>query len=157
MSDPAAERELNNLGERLAGICLAGDYHQARQAVADLLAQNTSGRVLRLVARQAKRHSSAFPDLTRAKIAVLSSYSAEFLDDALIVACFLKGVVPELYQPAFNQFRQEILDPGSGLYPLRRTRSSCRCWARTCVLRSTNASPPMRQCASRRWLPSSKG
>ena len=102
--------------ERLGAAFCTGDYYQARQAVVDLLEENASGRVLRVIAGLVKRHSDILAGAKPAKIALLSSYSAEFLDDALVVACFLKGVTPELYQAAFNQFRQEILDPGSSLY-----------------------------------------
>src|SRR5215471_19776671 len=111
-----AMSELRDGRERIGAALRTGDYHQARQAVADLLEANTSGRVLRLIAGLSKRQGTVLAGVKPAKIAVLSSYSIEFLDDALTVACFLKGVVPELYQPAFNQFQQEILAPDSGLY-----------------------------------------
>jgi FkbH-like protein len=111
-----SDASLEDLRDRLVGACRAGDFYRARQAAADLVAQDTGGRVLRFISGQATQHKRTLPEIKLAKIAVLSSYSSEFLHDALIVACFLKGVVPEIYQPAFNQFRQEILDPGSGLY-----------------------------------------
>jgi predicted enzyme involved in methoxymalonyl-ACP biosynthesis len=102
--------------ERLAGECSSGDFYQARQTAADFLARNASGRVLRFISGQVGQHRNTLRGIKPAKIAVLSSYSSEFLHDALIVACFLKGVVPEIYQPAFNQFRQDILASRSGLY-----------------------------------------
>jgi FkbH-like protein len=108
--------ELRDGRERIGGAFRTGDYYRARQAAVDLYAQNTSGRGLRIIAGEVKLHGDTLVGVKPAKIAVLSSYSSEFLEDALIVAFFLKGVIPELYQPAFNQFRQEILDPGSGLY-----------------------------------------
>jgi FkbH-like protein len=108
--------ELRDGRECIRRACGTADYYRARQAAVDLLAQNTSGRVLRIIAGEVKRHGAALAGVKSAKIAVLSSYSSEFLEDALIVAFFLQGVIPELYQPPFNQFRQEIIDPASGLY-----------------------------------------
>ena len=108
--------ELRDWREQVGAALCTRDYYRARQAVVDLLEANASGRVLRPIAGLIKRHNRALAGVNPAKIAVLSSYSIEFLDDALTVACFLKGVMPEFYQPAFNQFQQEILAPDSGLY-----------------------------------------
>jgi HAD superfamily phosphatase (TIGR01681 family) len=102
--------------EKLAGALRAGNFYGARQLAADLLAQNGSGRTLRFIATLVERYRPALVACRPARIAVLSSYSSEFLHDALVVACFLKGMIPEIYQAPFNQFRQEILDPCSGLY-----------------------------------------
>lgn len=50
------------------------------------------------------------------KIALLASFSIEFLHDALIAFGFANGLRIEVYQPGFGQIRQELLDPASGLY-----------------------------------------
>ena len=102
--------------DKLAAALSAGDFYEARQLAVDLLAQNGGGRTLRFIAMSVEQHRSALAVCKPARIAVLSSYSSEFLHDALVVACFLKGVIPELYQAPFNQFRQQILDSNSGLY-----------------------------------------
>jgi FkbH-like protein len=109
-------RPAGDLRDSFAGACRAGDFYEARRAAVDLLAQNSSGRVLRFISGRIAQHKGVLRDMKPAKIAVLSSYSSEFLHDALIVACFVRGVTSEIYEAAFNQFRQEILDPVSGLY-----------------------------------------
>jgi FkbH-like protein len=116
MSDPFAETVFRQFKERFASAYHAADFYGAQRAAADLLAQNASGRALRLIARAVKQEGSILAGLKPAKIAVLSSYSSEFLHDALIAALFLRGVAATLYQPGFSQFRQEILDSRSGLY-----------------------------------------
>ncbi|MEO8656290.1 MAG: hypothetical protein ABI409_19365, partial [Ramlibacter sp.] len=50
------------------------------------------------------------------KVALLSSFSIEFLHDALIAFGFANGLQITIYQPGFGQIRQELLDPASGLY-----------------------------------------
>jgi FkbH-like protein len=116
MSDLCIQRSVGDARESFAKACRDGDFYQARRAAAGLLAENGSGRVLRFIGRQVQRYKAVLGELKPVKIGVLSSYSAEFLDDALIVACFLKGVAAETYQAGFNQFRQEVLNPDSGLY-----------------------------------------
>jgi FkbH-like protein len=50
------------------------------------------------------------------KVALLSSFSIEFIHDGLIAHGFANGLRIEIYQPGFGQIRQEILNPQSGLY-----------------------------------------
>ena len=57
--------------------------------------------------------ANAFPVV---RVALLSSFSLEFIHDALIAVGFLSGLCVRIYQPGFAQFRQEILNPASGMY-----------------------------------------
>jgi FkbH-like protein len=47
---------------------------------------------------------------------MLTSYTSDFILPLLEVDLMTSGIRAELYKPHFNQFRQEILDPNSGLY-----------------------------------------
>lgn len=50
------------------------------------------------------------------KVALLSSFSIEFIHDSLIAFGFANGLRLQIYQPGFGLIRQEMLDPKSGLY-----------------------------------------
>ncbi|NMM15540.1 MAG: HAD-IIIC family phosphatase [Rhodoferax sp.] len=50
------------------------------------------------------------------KIALLSSFSIEFIHDSLIALGFINGLRIEIYQPGFGLINQEIRDVKSGLY-----------------------------------------
>ncbi len=54
--------------------------------------------------------------LKRIRIALLASFSIEFVCDALIAQGLVEGIDVDVYQAGFNQYRQEILDPASSLY-----------------------------------------
>lgn len=50
------------------------------------------------------------------KVALISTFSIEFIHDSLIAFGFINGLRIEIYQPGFGLINQEILDPNSGLY-----------------------------------------
>ncbi len=50
------------------------------------------------------------------KLAVLTSYTSDFILPLLEVDLMQSEIRAELYKPHFNQFRQEMLNDGSGLY-----------------------------------------
>src|ERR1051326_2895134 len=50
------------------------------------------------------------------KLAMLTSYTSDFVLPLLEVELMMSDIHTELYKPHFNQFRQEILDSHSGLY-----------------------------------------
>lgn len=54
--------------------------------------------------------------LKQLKVALLSSFSIEFIHDALIAQGFANGLRVDIYQPGFGQIRQEVLNPQSRLY-----------------------------------------
>lgn len=78
---------------------------------------NEQGSVLnqRLV-RQLAEGVGGDAGLKPLRVALLSSFSIEFIHDALIAQGFANGLRIEIYQPGFGQVRQEILNPASGLY-----------------------------------------
>lgn len=52
---------------------------------------------------------------TKIKIAILSSFTLNGLEDMLKRACETNGISVEVYQAGYNQIPQEILNPASGL------------------------------------------
>lgn len=50
------------------------------------------------------------------RVALLTSYTADFVGPLLKVDLMLSDIRCDLYKPHFNQFRQEVIDPASGLY-----------------------------------------
>ena len=101
----------------------------ARQAFAAALARQdilAASRAARTILREGKSRDAKFvsnavrgADIAGApklRVALLSSFSIEFLTDALIAHAFAEGLRVETYIAGFDQYRQEILDPGSALY-----------------------------------------
>lgn len=91
-----------------------GDAFRAFQAGRALLEKEPGLRTINFLANAAKRSDAA--GLKPFKVALLSSFSIEFLHPFLVGIGFLNRLKIEIYQAGFNQFRQEILDPRSGLY-----------------------------------------
>lgn len=54
--------------------------------------------------------------LKQLKVALLASFSIEFIHDATVAQGFANGLRVQIYQPGFGQIRQEVLNPQSGLY-----------------------------------------
>jgi FkbH-like protein len=104
------------LPERTAVISAlqSGNLPQAIQAVRSLLRSDSHIHQLRFI-RKSVESTPALP-LTTIRVALLSSFMIDFVSDALVVNGFLDGLRVELYIAGFNQFRQEILNPESGLY-----------------------------------------
>ncbi len=50
------------------------------------------------------------------RVALLSSFTIEFIHDSLIAYGFTNGLRIEIYQPGFGLIRQELLNPTSALY-----------------------------------------
>ncbi|OGB11627.1 MAG: hypothetical protein A3E79_07985 [Burkholderiales bacterium RIFCSPHIGHO2_12_FULL_61_11] len=55
-------------------------------------------------------------DLKPYKVALVSTFSIEFIHDSLIAFGFINGLRIDIYQPGFGLINQEMLDPKSGLY-----------------------------------------
>jgi FkbH-like protein len=56
------------------------------------------------------------PAKRTARLALLGSYTADQFGPMLQLACSAFGIAAELYAGGYAQYRQEILDPASGLY-----------------------------------------
>ena len=108
---------------------------QLRSTIGDLIAQDAvsealqSARTLLEIAPGRRTHrflreavttlDAGRTSLRPLKVALLASFSIEFLHDALCALAFAAGFKLDLYQPPFATFRQEILAEASGLYAAR--------------------------------------
>lgn len=50
------------------------------------------------------------------KVAILSSFTIQGLDEILFVKCFQQGILSKIYLAPYNQYSQEIINPSSKLY-----------------------------------------
>ena len=114
---------MTETGERLRSAVTAAlerrEIHRAIQAARALLAGSPGFRQWAFLRRAVEGASAEALGLRRTRIALLSSFSIEFIHDPLIGQGLLNALQVEIYQPGFAQYRQEILDPGSGLYAAR--------------------------------------
>jgi FkbH-like protein len=93
----------------------AGDVAKAMRHARTLLRDDPSMRQFAHVRRAA---SSLRGDgkLKPYKVALASSFSIEFVHDPLAAHAFTEGFDLSIYQAGFDQYRQELLNPGGGLY-----------------------------------------
>jgi FkbH-like protein len=96
---------------------LAGAFTDLRQAVIGVNEYGFLARAARLLTRL--RRSAAPPAVRRTRIALLSSSTADFLAPLLQLACFRDGIDAEIYIAPYGNFRQDVIDPSSGLYAFR--------------------------------------
>ena len=112
---PSADLEAQQRAE--AETLLAeGETARATQVARSLLLANPTLRTARALCGHLSAHRAANPSLRAVRVALLSSFSIEFLHDHLIAWGLANGLAVELYQAGFGQYRQEILDARSGLY-----------------------------------------
>src|SRR5262249_27771347 len=97
--------------------CLdAGDTSGTMRSARSLLGTNPQVGTVRFVRRALDKTSSAHPALAPLRVALLSSFSIEFVHDFLVAFGLVEGLRIELYQAGSGQFRQDILHPDSGLH-----------------------------------------
>src|SRR5262245_33260114 len=85
----------------------------AMQVVRALLKEESGTRQWSFIKNELQKAPATLA-LRPLKIALLSSFSTEFLHAPLIAYGFASGIRVEIYQAGFGQFRQEILDERSG-------------------------------------------
>ena len=101
-----------------------GDTPRACQAARALLLTSPTLRSARALRNALETHVERNPLLKPIRVALLSSFSSEFLHNHLIARGLASGLAVDIYQGGFGLFRQEILDPDSA--PLSRAnRQSC--------------------------------
>lgn len=100
----------------VATALATGDTPLAVQGARDLLLAAPSTRSARCVRTSLDVHRARHPTLRPMRVALLSSFSIEFVHDHLIAWGLASGLAIDIYQPGFGTFRQEILDPESALY-----------------------------------------
>lgn len=113
---PGANAQPDALREQVRTLLTRGKRHEAIQAARELLAGAGGLRTWRFLAKLAADTSPEQSGLKPLRVALLSSFSIEFAQDALQAYGLTNGLRIEVYRAGFGAFRQEILDPGSGLY-----------------------------------------
>jgi FkbH-like protein len=96
-----------------------GETYRAIQAARALVAEARGFQQWTFLRRAVERLPAESLGLRKMRVALLSSFSIEFIHDPLIGQGFLNELRVEIYQAGFAQYRQEILDPSSGLYTWR--------------------------------------
>jgi FkbH-like protein len=111
IGSPAATTD--KLRDRVESFLNAGQRDSAIQAARILVREEPGLGTWRFLRKMVARHGA---QLTVYKVALLSSFSIEFVHDALMAYGFINGLKLELYQSGFGAFRQELLDPAGALY-----------------------------------------
>ncbi len=93
-----------------------GALAAATQGARALLLEQPGVANFRLLRQIAEAQPKDADGLKPFKLALLASFSIEFVHDSLIAFGFANGLRVEIYQAGYGQIRQEILDPKSGLY-----------------------------------------
>jgi FkbH-like protein len=94
----------------------AGELHAATQTARQLLLEQPGLPNYRFLRQLIDTAVADATGLKTIKVALLASFSIEFIHDALIAFGFANGLRVEIYQTGFGQIRQEVLNPASGLY-----------------------------------------
>ena len=116
-AEPAgSETQIQRLRKAVAEGLASREPFAAMQATRSLLELAPGRRTHRFLGDAIASIDAERTGLKPLKIALLASFSIEFLHDALVALALGAGFRLEIYQPAFATFRQEILDAGSGLY-----------------------------------------
>ena len=102
--------------EAFGAAAQAGDTYRAIRAARELLHGRGGISEMSFLARAIEKTINWCAPLKPLKVALLSSFSIEFAQPALITYGFLNGLGIKIYRGHFGQFRQEIIDPTSGLY-----------------------------------------
>ncbi len=94
----------------------AGQSHKAICCGKLLLKESNILRQYSFIRKNIEKNTTVFKTLPRMRVALLSSFSIDFIHDALVALGFLNGLQIEIYQAGFAQYRQEIFDQSSGMY-----------------------------------------
>ena len=102
--------------ERFIKAIDRGDVRVASRSARALLSGDCGSSVWSVIRKAVSKLAQSQEGLHPLRVALLSSFSSEFLHDPIIAYAFRDGVRVEVYQAGFAQYRQEILDGNSGLY-----------------------------------------
>lgn len=123
----AAWREAAKINTRDATAHLAlarlyrksGEPQKALEACLQLVASAATARNVLQAAQILDQLRSSLPRPNPGqgiKIALLGNATLDHIKSYLLVQCYEAGLRPEIYVGGFDQYTQEVLDPGSGLY-----------------------------------------
>ena len=111
----SAKRE-EQLRKEFTSHVQVGNRDHAIQMARLLLKEYASPKTYRFIGKAIRVDKATGSGLRPFRMALLSSFSIEFIHDALFAHGVANGLMIEFYQSAFGAFRQEILDSSSGLY-----------------------------------------
>lgn len=94
----------------------AGAVHEAMQAARLMLQEQPGLLSFRFLRQLVDSLPQSTLGLKPYRVALISSFSIEFIHDSLIAYGFINGLRIKIYQPGFGMISQEILDSKSGLY-----------------------------------------
>lgn len=118
MTDATAARRERKESLRLALKQATAERNawRAVQIAREVLALDAGPRDYRAIRATADGWAVDDTTLPTLRVAVLSSFTADYAQDALVALAFASGLRVTTYQSGFAQFRQEMLDSTSGLY-----------------------------------------
>jgi FkbH-like protein len=108
--------DLVALRDNILSSLANGEVSRARQHARRLLEQDCAIRQISFIHNALKGSHGQNLSLIPFKVALLSSFSVEFLQPFLAAHGFVNGLDISVYNAGFGQFRQEILDERSQLY-----------------------------------------
>lgn len=106
----------SGLRERFERAVETGDRLKALAVAREMLRNDTETSLWSFIRKAVSNLPQDALDLHPLRVALLSSFSSEFLHDPLVSYGFINGFRIEIYQAGFGQYRQEILDAKSQLY-----------------------------------------
>ncbi|MBF0613779.1 MAG: HAD-IIIC family phosphatase [Magnetococcales bacterium] len=101
---------------RFLELVAQGRGPEARQAADDYLTHSTEGGRWRIVAQCVRALPEGALGLKTVRVALLASFSLEFIQDALLASGLVHGLRIHLHLSGFAQYAQEILEPTGPLY-----------------------------------------
>jgi FkbH-like protein len=105
-----------NLRDALTAALQNQNINQAMVYANSLINEDNRSKPYGFVNKAFAGCDQAMAALYPLRVALLSSFSIEFIHDCLKCYGFINGFAVEIYQAGFAQYRQEILDPASRLY-----------------------------------------
>lgn len=111
MTSDLRERLLHSLDNHLV--------HESRAAAHAFLTQSTDAGRWRFVSRLVGNLPSGSLGLHPMRVALLASFSIEFLNDPLTALGLAEGLRIALYRSGFAQYHQELANRASGLYAFK--------------------------------------
>src|SRR5438552_9921789 len=93
-----------------------GRTYDAMHAARTLLEKQPGRRTHRFLRDTLDATAASATGLKQLKVALLSSFSIEFVQDSLVALGLLGGMRIEIYRAGFGPFRQELLVPVGALY-----------------------------------------
>jgi FkbH-like protein len=108
------------LSSAIRRLIKSGDFDGAATFIRALVSpQLDYTSVLTLVRHFGACRGKCSPSAQTTRLAVLSSFTSDQLVQMLELFLFAAGIDVELYEADFGVFRQEIIEPGSGLYAFK--------------------------------------